>query len=255
MVNRQVRQRELEHHEEIYSGFAQQHFARPAVKAFRAHLVNRILTRTRATRSARVLSLGCGIGDTELMLAPHVASITGVDLSPNAIRQADADRTASGSDNVEFLVGDTKAVSDSAGEFDVVIAVFFLHHLDDDELDQFPLRIASLLAPGGTFYSLDPSRYRLAGALGRLLVPRLMARYQSPDERELSPSETRDRFERAGLHASLAMYDFLSTPLAGLFPGQAGLYRPSRLADEVLTRIPLLHRIGSNFELVVRKPG
>ena len=39
-----VLERELAYHEKLYSGFAQTHFARPAVRALRAHMVERILT-------------------------------------------------------------------------------------------------------------------------------------------------------------------------------------------------------------------
>jgi hypothetical protein len=49
------------------------------------------------------------------------------------------------------------------------------------------------------------------------------------------------------------MYDFLSTPLAGLLPGARWLYRAARLADEVLVRAPLMARWGSNFEVVARR--
>ena len=45
-----AQQRELEYHEKLYSGFAQSHFARPAVRALRAHMVQRILAVTGVTR-------------------------------------------------------------------------------------------------------------------------------------------------------------------------------------------------------------
>src|ERR1700731_4691032 len=90
-MTRDSLQREIEYHEKLYSGFAQFHFAKPAVRALREHMVGRILKLTGAGKSSRVLSLGCGIGDTELLLAPHVAELTGLDVSPSAIRQATAD--------------------------------------------------------------------------------------------------------------------------------------------------------------------
>jgi trans-aconitate methyltransferase len=74
----------LAHHEELYSGFAQQHFARPAVRAFRGHLVRRLVSSVRLDRNSRVLSLNCGIGDTERLLAAQVASIHGIDISPKS---------------------------------------------------------------------------------------------------------------------------------------------------------------------------
>jgi len=136
-----------------------------------------------------------------------------------------------------------------------VIAIFFLHHLPDGVLERIPEQVYRLLKPGGTFYSLDPSRRRLSGAVGRLVFPKLMARYQSPDERELNPHETAALFRRAGFTVSVRFYDFVSTPMAGLFPGAARWYGFWRWVDEALIRIPAVRALGSNFELIARKPA
>ena len=242
-----VLRRELEYHEKLYSGFAQSHFARPAVRALRRHMVGRILKMTGAGPKSRVLSLGCGIGDTELLLAGHVAEVVGVDLSPAAVRQAQADAARLGIANVRFHEG-----SDVPGRFDAVIAIFFLHHLADAELADLPRGLKATLADGGVFYSLDPSRQRLSGAVGRLLIPRLMKRYQSPDERELDPQATGALFRRAGMDARVETYDFGSSPVAGLFPGWRGGYELARRLDDGILRVPLLRRYGSNFEVIAR---
>jgi SAM-dependent methyltransferase len=253
-VSDEVRARELAHHEELYSGFAQKHFAKPAVRALRSVMVRRILRVTGATRRSSVLSLGCGIADTELLLAPHVERITGIDLSPAAIRQARDDAYTAGVRNVELLEGtlDTAMLEDDR-QFDRVIAIFFLHHLPDAELEQAAVAIHKRLRPGGMFYSLDPNRFRLSGAVGRILVPKLMRRYQTPDERELDPRHTLDVFARRGFEARFEYFDFGSSPLAGLFPSWRTGYRAARLLDDVLIHVPLLRRMGSNFELIARK--
>ena len=244
--------RELAHHEALYSGFAQRHFAKPAVRALRAHMARRILAVTGARKNARWLSLGCGIGDTELLLAPHAAWITGLDASPAAIRQARADAQAAGAANLEFIQA-SAAEAAIQGSFDVIIAIFFLHHLPDAELPRMAARIRDWLKPGGVFYGLDPSRYRLSGAIGSILVPHLMRRYQTPDERELRPAETTALFRSAGMEARFHYYDFLSTPLAGLFPSWRWGYRAARSIDEALIRTPGLRALSSNFEVVARK--
>lgn len=242
-----VHARELAYHEKLYSGFAQKHFARPAVRALRAHMARRILTATGASRTARILSLGCGIGDTELLLAPHVGEIVGIDLSPAAIRQARDDAARLRVPNAHF-----QKSGDVAGPFDAVIAIFFLHHLPDTELEALPARLMQWLAPHGAFYSLDPSRARLSGAVGRKLIPGLMKRYQTPDERELDGETVAALFRRAGYDAHMAIYDFASSPLAGLCPGWRFGYRMARRLDDVLLRAPALRRRGSNFEILAR---
>jgi SAM-dependent methyltransferase len=247
---RHAQQRELEYHEKLYAGFAQRHFARPAVRALRAHMVRRILAVTGAGAASRVLSLGCGIGDTELLLAPHVAEVTGIDLSGAAIRQARADAAAAGILNARFEQG--TAIE---GRFDVAIAIFFLHHLPDAELATLPHQLARQLTPGGVFYSLDPNRHRLSGAVGRLLIPKLMKRYQTEDERELDPEPAAALFRAAGWETRISMYDFGSSPLAGLFPAWRAGYRLARRLDDWILRVPTLERRGSNFEVIARAPG
>jgi SAM-dependent methyltransferase len=246
--------REIEYHERLYAGFAQRHFARPAVRALRAHMVSRILQVTGAAQKTRVLSLGCGIGDTELLLAPHVAEVVGVDLSPSAIRQAREDAARTGQTNLRYIEGTIESTGLQAGSFDLIIAIFFLHHLPDAMLAALPRRIHELLAPGGWFYSLDPSRRRLSGAVGRLLIPKLMRKYQSPDERELDAGTTSGLFAETGFKARTDFYDFVSSPLAGLFPGWASGYRVARVVDDAVLRIPLVRHVGSNFEVIAQKP-
>ena len=247
MSDPEVLKRELEYHEKLYSGFAQRHFARPAVRLLRCHTVARILHLTGAGKDSRVLSLGCGIGDTELLLAPYVGEIVGVDLSPAAIRQARADAERLEIRNVRFAEG-----SDADGRFDAVMAIFFLHHLADDALAELPRQVQGRLAPGGTFYSLDPSRRRLSGAVGRRLIPWMMKRYQTPDERELDPQATLRLFTEAGMDARAEIYDFGLTPLAGLFPGWGWGYGLARELDDWLLRFEALRKRGSNFEIVAR---
>jgi SAM-dependent methyltransferase len=133
-----------------------------------------------------------------------------------------------------------------------VIAIFFLHHLPDT-IPELARRISEVLKTGGVFYSLDPSRYRLYGAIGELLIPKLMARYQSPNERQLAPGATAEHFRRVGLEARFSYYDFISTPLAGVFPGWRFGYRATRVIDEALVRTPLVNRVSSNFEVVAHK--
>ena len=117
----------------------------------------------------------------------------------------------------------SNAARAAEGRFDAVIAIFFLHHLPDDELAALPHQLREQLPEGGVFYSLDPSRHRLSGVVGRLLIPGLMKKYQTEDERELEPSETAALFRNAGWEAQVSMYDFGSSPLAGFFrDGRAG---------------------------------
>lgn len=204
---------------------------------------------TGVSQVSRVLSLGCGIGDTEILLGPHVGEVVGVDLSPNGIKQARIDAARGGISNVRFVEGTHHDLDET---FDAVIAIFFLHHLSDPDLADLPFRVQSMLNPAGVFYSLDPSIRRLSGAVGRLLVPGLMKRYQTADERELDARYVRALFQDLGFDVHADTYDFGSSPLAGLFPGWRLGYSVARIVDDILLKLPLCRVYGSNFEIIAK---
>jgi ubiquinone/menaquinone biosynthesis C-methylase UbiE len=243
-------ERELAYYEDLYSGFAQRHFAKPAVAAFRRYLAARILAVCDAKPAWRVLSLGCGIGDTELLIAPHVGEIVGMDLSPKAIAQARQDAARAGIRNARFLAGNWRDGISGNGRFDLVLGVFFFHHLTDSELAGAPGELARVLGSGGLVYALEPSARRLAGIVGKLIVPHLMKRYQTTDERQLLAEDTAAIFGKAGYNATTSWFDFASTPLAGLLPSWESGYRLCRLLDHALIRMPLVSRWSANFELL-----
>lgn len=200
-----------------------------------------------------MLSVGCGLGDTELLLAPRVAHVTGIDIASAGIAEARAAAARAGIANVRFeaaLLEDLPVTP----AYDAILAVFFLHHLPGDALAAAPARLLALLNPGGRVYAIDPSVNRLSGRVGRLLFPRLMAKYQTEDERELALGRVTALFESAGFGVRGGYYDFGSTPLAGLLPGWAFGYRLARAADHVLVRTPVLRHWGSNFELIATRP-
>jgi SAM-dependent methyltransferase len=248
-----VLQRELAYYENLYSTYGPGLFAQPAVVLFREYLVRRILRATGAGGESRVLSIGCGIGDTELLLGPQVGHVTGVDLSPAAIAEARRAAAARRATNVQFIAGSWQSAALGEEPFDAVVAIFFLHHLPDKDLAAFPMQLIRLLRPSGVFYALDPSARRLSGFLGQLLVPKLMEKYQTEDERQLLPHSTAALFRAAGFDTVTRWFDFASTPLAGLFPSWGAGYRLARGLDEALTRVPLLNELSSNFELVAIK--
>ena len=249
-----VLERELAYYENVYSTYGPELFAKPGVVSFREYLARRIVRAAGIGAKSRVLSIGCGIGDTELLLANHAAHVTGVDLSPAAIAEARRMAAIRKITNAEFAAGTWQTAEFEEKPFDAVVAIFFLHHLPDRDLAELPNQLARLLRPGGVFYGLDPSARRLSGFVGQLLVPKLMEKYQTEDERQLLPRQTAAPFRAAGFETATRWFDFASTPLAGLFPAWAAGYRVARVLDEGLTRVPLLCELSSNFELIARRP-
>src|SRR5262245_41881835 len=102
----------------------------------------------------RALSIGCGDGAFELLLAPHADSVVGVDLSPEAIAAAERARAAAGATNVSFRCTSFRDLPWDE-RFDTIVCLAFLHHVPEPELAGFLRACHDHLVPGGRFFSQD----------------------------------------------------------------------------------------------------
>lgn len=139
-------------------------------------------------RLRRVLSLGCGNGQFELMMAPHAEHVTGLDISPEAIALARRMTANARVDNVEFRCQPLSELSWSE-TYDTIVCLAFLHHVSPADLLTLLRQIYDHLVPGGFFYAEDPNVHGILRKIGRVILRDGYERYHSPDERELNPSE------------------------------------------------------------------
>lgn len=111
----------------------------------------------------RVLDVGCGVGRWSSLLAARGALVTGMDLSPTMIAEANRRAAANGVANrCRFLVQDL-AQLDAGDQFDLVIGVTVLQHiLDADSLRAAVQRMSDHLAPGGRMVLLEAAPTRIA---------------------------------------------------------------------------------------------
>ena len=79
--------------------------------------------RLNVTPGMKVLDVACGTGNLALPAAHAGADVTGVDIAPNLIEQAQARAAAEGL-NAKFEVGDAEAMPYKDGEFDLVMTMF-----------------------------------------------------------------------------------------------------------------------------------
>jgi len=210
------------------------------------------LRRTGVGKAHRVLSLGCGDGSIERILAPQVGEIVGVDISPVAIAQAQSRAEDEGIRNLTFVASDAGALGlGQLGQFDCVAAFAFLHHLDDAAIVGLLAEARNVLRPGGSFYSSDPSRKRLIGLL-TAFVRMTYDRYHSPDERELDPGHLVGLVTKAGFPTPTVGYgDYFLGPLAWVAPGTPHwLTGPLMMLDNVALNVPVARRFASSFSIV-----
>lgn len=111
----------------------------------------------------RVLDVGCGVGRWSRLLASRGASVTGVDLSPTMIAEAERRAAASGLEGrCRFVVQDSAAL-EVAGYFDLILCVTMLQHMPDPGALRAALRRMALhLAPRGRLVVLEAAPARPA---------------------------------------------------------------------------------------------
>ena len=92
----------------------------------------------------RVLDLGCGLGVDLAALAGLGFEAVGIDSSQVAIAHAQASHS-----NVEFVVGDVRALPFQAGSFDVLLDRGCLHYLSASDRERYECEAWRVLRPGG----------------------------------------------------------------------------------------------------------
>ncbi|GAB1640125.1 class I SAM-dependent methyltransferase [Krasilnikovia sp. MM14-A1259] len=106
-----------------------------------------------ALTPGRALDLGCGAGTKSVYLAQHGWRVTGVDIAPEAIKQA-RQKATDGAVQVEFVVADLLTDLDGVvtGPYDFLLDFGCAHSFRDEAKAVYARNIATLAAPGATLY-------------------------------------------------------------------------------------------------------
>lgn len=201
----------------------------------------------------RVLSIGCGEGAFERLLAPHAESVLAVDLSPVAVEIAERRRAEAGIPNLSFRCVSFRDLPWEE-RFDTIVCLAFLHHVPEPEVPGLLRACVEHLTPQGLFFSQDPNVRGALRAVGRVVLGRRYHAFHTPDERELDPEQLSAQLRTAGF-ASVAIHhvDLTLIPSCFLFPnGPAGLFRLLAWIDWIWCRSPLA-RLSSGFAAVARR--
>lgn len=122
----------------------------------KAETMLRVLREALGDRLAKVdvLNLGCSTGIIDEYLAPHVHSMTGVDIDEPAVQLAQSRVSPA---NVTFHVDDAMALRFEDGRFDVVICSQVYEHVPDAV--RMMAEIQRVLRPGGVCYFAATNRW------------------------------------------------------------------------------------------------
>lgn len=99
----------------------------------------------------RALDHGCGVGRLTLPLASEFASVTGLDISPSMLAEAEENARRHGTANVDFALADDD-LSNASGEFDFVNSYITLQHIPVRRGLPIIARLIDKVRPGGGFH-------------------------------------------------------------------------------------------------------
>jgi ubiquinone/menaquinone biosynthesis C-methylase UbiE len=105
------------------------------------------------TGTERVLDVATGGGHAAFALAPHVAEVLALDLTPPMLEVAQKEATARQLDNIRFLEGDAQKIPCADASFDVVTCRKAAHHFP--YVRQAVREWARVLKPDGKLALVD----------------------------------------------------------------------------------------------------
>ncbi|MHB0857681.1 MAG: class I SAM-dependent methyltransferase [Anaerolineae bacterium] len=142
----------------------------------------------------RVLDVATGTGHTALALAPHVAEVVGIDLTPEMLAEARRLSHLRGTGNVSLALADAHALPYQQGAFQLVTCRRAAHHLS--RLPVALRELSHVLASGGCLVVDDrsvPEDARVDDLMNQL------DRWHDPSHvRQYPPSAWRALLEEAG---------------------------------------------------------
>jgi protein-L-isoaspartate O-methyltransferase len=200
------------------------------------------------------LSIGAGLGDYELAIAPLVGHVTAVELSETAAAAARERLRDAAVHNVDVIVGPIDAQVFTAGQFDLVYAMGVFHHFLPDQRRRLLASVHAWTAPSGWLYVRDPN----ARGLLRLVLEgwfRRRSTVHAEQETSLDPYVLRHEARQAGFEeARLDYIDVIGGPLPWLVRSESALFWRCVFAfDRAWLAVPGLRRSASQFALVARR--
>jgi SAM-dependent methyltransferase len=165
-----------------------------------------------------VLDVGCGIGLTDELISPLVASVTGVDVSTALVAEARKRNPGSSYD-----VYDGAQLPYADGAFDVALAICVVHHVPPGEWAAFAEELRRVIRPGGLAIIAEHNPYNP-------LTRRVVSRCAFDDDAVLlSRKRAAELLAAAGLQIA-ERRDILFFPWSG---------SAFRLVERLLGAVPL----------------
>ncbi len=125
--------------------------------------MHRYLVARRLCAGRRVLDIACGEGYGSFALSRTAASVTGVDISDEAVEHARA-AYGNGAGNLSFLVGSAARIPLDDASVDVVVSFETIEH--HDQHDEMLREIKRVLRPDGLLIMSSPNKHEYSDVTG-----------------------------------------------------------------------------------------
>ena len=202
----------------------------------------------------RVLSIGAGLGDYELVIAPLVQHVTAVELSETAAEAARDRLRAAAITNVDVIAGPIDTQTFTPGQFDLVYAMGVFHHFLPDQRRGLLAQVHAWTTPSGWLYVRDPNA---RGLLRRGLEGwfRRRSTVHAEQETSLDPYLLQAEVQQTGFtDVRLDYIDVIGGPLPWLVRNESAMFWRAVFAfDRAWLWVPGLRRAASQFALVARR--
>jgi ubiquinone/menaquinone biosynthesis C-methylase UbiE len=140
-------------------------------------LRERILELARLGPGDRVLDIGAGTGLLALAVAPRVAHVTALDISPAMCAHLERKLQRLGVGNAQVVVDEATALPLPDDGVDVVVSNYCFHHLRDSDKARALAQIRRVLRPGGRLVFADVMfRISVVNRRDRAVIARFVTR-------------------------------------------------------------------------------
>jgi SAM-dependent methyltransferase len=211
---------------------------------FEDRKIKNALDLAQLSKSAKILEIGCNLGQMTFVFNQKGYSIVGTDLSPNAISKATARVQRYNLNNISFEVQDAENIEGhSEGEFDAVFSFSAFRYFPNPQkaLDG----CIKLIKNGGVAVIDFPNK---ACPWFALLKPAVLIKKHIHDNL-FSVTQVRHMMEQAGF-VDIEIRQFLFTNK--MIPG---LFLPlMKIVDYILERTPIINRMSAIIMVKGRKP-
>lgn len=228
----------------------------PTSSIARSHRLYQTVKRAGLQPHSKILEVGCGGGFSAKYLKGHYLDYLGIDYSNKMIEYA---RSHFNIPNASFRPLNIKDLEPSYNDFDIIIMLGVLHHMDN--IKDVLLKLRSHLKTGGVVAINEPQSANPFISLLRRLRKKVDSSYSS-DQKELSAKDLLNAFADAGyVNVSIYPQGFFSPPFAEVPLKPQFLIKPLSLLackmDYFLEMLfpRYLSKLSWNLILTAHSPG